>query len=65
MLGRTTDNPESITESGDFVGYWGPDQYFPDEYEVPIGVALKRASVHLAEVSRPDSGRAGVGVGRG
>ena len=56
MLGKITDSPEFITQSGDFIGYWGPDPDFPDEPNVPIGVALKRASVHLAEVSAQIAG---------
>ena len=37
-------------DSGEFVGYWQPDEYYPDEVLVPVGVAVKRASQHLADV---------------
>ena len=67
MMGRTTDTPELISECGDFVGYWQPD---PEEeragaYHYVIGVALKRASVHLAEVSAQIAGVPAIGVGGG
>ena len=50
-MGRTTSNLKFIAECGDFTGYWEPDVNYPDEHPEAIGVALKRASVHLAEVS--------------
>ena len=55
-LGDTTDAPELISECGDFVGYWDAESAEEGEYEIPIGVALKRASVHLAEVSAQIAG---------
>ena len=49
-IGETTDDPALITENGDLVGYWELDPVEPDGFQDPIGVALRHASVHLAEV---------------
>ena len=51
LIGRSTCDPELITENGDMVGYWRVDEYDPDGFRDPIGVAIRRASVHLAKVS--------------
>ena len=40
----------TVKDSGEFVGYWQPDEYCPDQVIVPVGVAVKRASQHLADV---------------
>ena len=50
LLGQATDDPALITKNGDFVGYWKPDADDPDGFWEPIGVAIKRASKHLAPV---------------
>ena len=50
-MGVTTDDPKLISECGEFVGYWDAESAEEGELQIPIGVALKRASVHLAEVS--------------
>ena len=50
LMGDSTSDPALITENGDFIGYWKADQDDLDGYLDPIGVAVKRASVHLAEV---------------
>lgn len=50
-MGKTTTDPELITENGDLIGYWHADRHEPGGYRDPIGVAIKRASVHLAKVS--------------
>ena len=50
-MGKTATDPELITENGDLVAYWHVDEYEPDGYRDPIGVAIRRASVHLAKVS--------------
>ena len=50
-MGRTTEDPELITRNGDLVGYWQVDEYDADGFRDPIGVAIKRASVHLASAS--------------
>ena len=50
-MGRTVSEPELITRNGDLVGYWQVDKYDADGFRDPIGVAIKRASVHLANVS--------------
>ena len=52
LMGRSTTDSEYTTENGDIIGYWQLDEYDPsDGYRDPIGVAIKRASVHLAAVS--------------
>ena len=51
LMGRATSEPELITKNGDLVGYWQMDDDNPDGTPNPIGVAIKRASVHLANVS--------------
>ena len=50
-MGRTAADPELITRNGDLVGYWQVDKCDADGFRDPIGVAIKRASVHLASVS--------------
>ena len=50
-MGRTTIDPELITQNGDLIGYWHADKHDPGGYRDPIGVAIRRASVHLAKVS--------------
>ena len=52
LLGDTTSDPSLITKDGDFVGYWKPDEYDPDELPDPIGVEIKHASKHLAGIRR-------------
>ncbi len=51
LMGRATSEPELITTNGDIVGYWQMDDDNPGGVPNPIGVAIKRASVHLAKVS--------------
>ena len=50
FMGMKTSDPAHITETGDFVGYWQLDEDNPNGACDPIGVALKHASKHLAEV---------------
>ena len=50
-MGRTTGDPDLITENGDLVAYWQVDEEDPDGFRDPIGVAIRRASVHLGKVS--------------
>lgn len=50
-MGRTTGDPDLITENGDLVAYWQVDEEDPEGFRDPIGVAVRRASVHLAKVS--------------
>ena len=49
-IGETTDAPAMVSKNGDFVGYWRPDEYHPDEFLEPIGVAVHQASKHLAPI---------------
>ncbi len=50
-MGQTTDDPDLITENGDLIAYWQVDEEHPEGFRDPIGVAVRRASVHLAKVS--------------
>lgn len=56
LLGRMTDDQELFTENGDLSAYWQVDEDDPDGFRHPIGVAVKNASVHLAEVMAAPSG---------
>lgn len=47
-IGETTDDPELVSENGDLVGYWEVDVQEPDGFRDPVGVAIRRASEHLA-----------------
>ena len=56
LIGKQTIDPKLITESGDIIGYWQVYEADPDGFRDPIGVAVKRASVHLAKVKAvPDN----------
>ena len=48
VIGAKTDDPALITENGDFVGYWQLDELEPEGFKDPVGVAVRRASTHLA-----------------
>lgn len=50
LLGDTTSDPSLITKDSDFIGYWKPDEFGPDELPDPIGVEIKHASKHLVSV---------------
>jgi hypothetical protein len=50
LFGTATSDPAMITENGDIVGYWQVDDEEPDSFRDPIGVAIRKASKHLAEV---------------
>ena len=50
-MGKTTTDPELIAQNGDLIGYWHADKHEPGGYRDPIGVAIRRASVHLAKAS--------------
>ena len=47
-IGSTCDDPDLISENGEFVGYW--ESPGPGEVHDPIGVSLCNASKHLALV---------------
>ena len=49
-IGKTTDDPQLITENGDFIAYWQPRDIELDGPRDPIGVAIRQASKHLAPV---------------
>ena len=63
LLGDSTDNPDMITVDGDFVGYWQPYEADPRDVPDPIGVAVRRASIHMAEVSKKMSAKKRVNAG--
>ncbi len=56
-IGTATDDPDLVTENGDFIGYWEVDKLDAKGFRDSIGVALRNASVHLAPVlaSFPES----------
>ena len=56
LIGKTVCDPELITENDDLVAYWQVDEEDPDGFRDPIGVAIRRASVHLASVSAEPAG---------
>ena len=39
-----------VTENGDIVGYWMPDELDPSDFMDAVGVALRNASVHLGKM---------------
>lgn len=47
-IGEVPDDPTLTTENGDLVGYWEVDEQEPDGFRDPIGLAIRRASKHLA-----------------
>ena len=49
-IGEMAYDPALITENSDFVGYWEVDEAEPERVLNAIGVAIRRASVHLAKV---------------
>ena len=51
LLGEKTDDPSLVTECGDFIGYWQVDELEPEGFWDPVGVTIRRASVHLANAS--------------
>ena len=56
LMGDSTSDPALITENGDFIGYWKVDEDYSDGFLYPIGVVVKRASVHLTDVMAAPSG---------
>ena len=48
LIGDTTDDLEMVTINGDFVGYWQPDRYDPNEVPDPIGVEIKHVAKHVS-----------------
>ena len=49
-IGLASGDEVQVTENGDIVGYWVPDDLDPSEFMDPIGVALRNASVHLGKM---------------
>ena len=49
LLGDRTDSLGMTTTDGDFVGYWQPYKYAPDEVPDPIGVEIMHVSEHVPE----------------
>ena len=50
LMGDSTSDQALITENWDFIGYWKVFEGDPDGFRDPVGVAIKNASVHLAEL---------------
>ena len=50
-LGVVPDAPEHTAENADIVTYWQPDRH-EGRSLTPVGVTLRRAAWHLAEVAR-------------
>ena len=48
-IGDTTDDPDLVTQNGDFIGYWAVSRANPNGFRDPIGVAVRRASTHLGD----------------
>ena len=51
LLGTKNAPPDLITEHGDFIGYWHVDEDEPDSFMDPVGVLIRNASKHLAQVN--------------
>ncbi len=49
-IGLSSGNKVLVTENGDIVGYWVPDELEPSNSMDAIGVALRNASVHLGKM---------------
>ena len=49
LLGDKTNNLGMVTTDGDFVGYWQPYEYAPDDVPDPIGLEIKHVSKHVPE----------------
>ena len=56
-LGRTTTPELVVRENGDFIGYWQADAGDPDGVMLPVGVAVRNASKHLASVPATELSR--------
>ena len=51
LLGIKNTPPHPVTEHGDFIGYWQVDEDEPDGFMDPVGVLIRNASKHLAQVT--------------
>ncbi len=51
LLGTKNASPDLITEHDDFVGYWRVDEDEPDSFMDPVGVLIRNASKHLAQIN--------------
>ena len=56
LMGDSTSDPALITENDDFIGYWKVFEGDLNGFRDPVGVAVKNASAHLAEVMAAPSG---------
>ncbi len=56
-LGETTDDPELMTVTGDFVAYWALDEFDPDDTMDFIGITVLHAGKYLDPI------RAGIAKG--
>ena len=51
LLGTKNAPHHVITEHDDFIGYWQVDDDEPDSFMDPVGVLIRNASKHLAQVT--------------
>ena len=51
LLGTKNASPDLVTECDDFVGYWRVDEDEPDSFMDPVGVLIRNASKHFAQVN--------------
>ena len=51
LLGIKNAPPHTVTEHGDFIGYWQVDEDEPDGFMDPVGVLIRNASKHLAQIT--------------
>ena len=51
LLGMKNAPCHPATEHGDFIGYWQVDEDEPDGFMDPVGVLIRNASKHLAQVT--------------
>ncbi len=49
-FGSEVETATVAEENGDFVGYWRPDEDYPDDAMEAVAVDLRNASKHLAPV---------------
>ena len=50
QLGRVVSDADLITENGDLTAYWHASDIAPDECYDAVGVAIRNASVHFANM---------------
>lgn len=51
LFGTKNASPDLVRERDDFVGYWRVDEDEPDSFIDPVGVLIRNASKHFAQVN--------------